>query len=231
MLLADSVRTGDVRAMSPEELARSMRQKAHAEATTAAENEQRAAIAIDACMMAARIEIEALRSEPMGGLSLMLQEQKGSDGRLRGVTVDIGRLPTWVCRPMVTCSISGWYREGCGSALPIVQLEHPCSEGNVFACALRDALNQQSRSGTDVLRVVVAMCMNEQTTYSLPAWYWVVGEILAWPLAITVFLVLAVGGGLWGVLLGWIPATLAYYAARSLWCPVLILAIWAAQRG
>ena len=55
-----------------------------------------------------------------------------------------------------------------------------------------------------------------------PAWYLAIGTALAWPVGLGTYVMACVLGGLWGFLLGWIPAWITFSLSRWLWLPAAI---------
>lgn len=160
---------------------------------------------------------EALTSEARARLQLLAHELRGTvnlyvevEGSHR-LLVSVSRASPWLLRPFKQVVIepseteSGYRLSGRINA----------GEGGLYS--LDGVLSICKNMASEFL------VKRPSAPYEPPDWYTRVGMALGVPALILVWLLLAVIGGLVGVLLGWLPGLVALMLARALWLPGLLL--------
>lgn len=182
---------------------------------------------VASCLSEVRDELERLTNGRAGGVRIYSDGLKDTSGNLVALHVDVAKMPRWLARPFATLRVNAYPSEPNLPATPSASLVWPEGESSM-AKTLRDSMNQVQGTGVpgvvDRVKVIAAECINRHTEvdYATPRWYQAVGTVLAWPIALLVYLVLALSGGFMGALLGWIPACIAFFVSRLLWLPALL---------
>lgn len=203
---------------------------ASAEAQSQAE---RHAKDVDAVLRKLADALGCLQMPTEAGLRIHVESKGITPGLVSRLRVSIARLPQWLAFPIVVCDVTAWH---VGDEVRIfLSVSHP-SIDTAFGKALAEARDD----GADQDKVIAAfkriaaesINASGSVSYTLPHWYSFVGRKLGWLLALAVYLSSVAMGGWTGVLLGWIPAAVAYVFARWLWVPAAIgLIAWARTLG
>ena len=181
-----------------------------------------------ACLEQVRRSLDELRAMPSGGIRIYLRTLRNSKGSPAEIRVSISSSPPWICRPFAICSVTAWTQGDSGGAVPAIRLDAPDFDAELSR-AWRDACKGLTGQGpgrvAEEVKLLAAECLFRRATLQThaPDWYRTIGVVLAWPLAIVLYALSCFGFGVWGFLLGWIPAWLAFTFARFLWLPALVL--------
>jgi hypothetical protein len=214
---------------SVEAIAAQLRSETAAEAALLKERNERSAHQVASCLGEVRDQLEELNKTPTGGVRVYLSDSKDAKGLLTGLSADISIYPPWVRRPFATYRITAHAGDPDAEAVPNVCLEWPERE-SALGMALHESISKlrKASDGSVVreVKLIAAECLNRRAEFEFasPLWYRATGTALAWPIALLVYLATWLSFGLWGFLLGWIPAWIAFALSRLLWLPALVFA-------
>jgi hypothetical protein len=217
---------------SIEELAAQLRDKATAEEAERQESAQRGVNSVDKCLTEIRQQLVDLAALPAGGVRIYVGDEKNAGGKLTGLRVDVALHSRLLARPFATLNVTAYGdTEETGAATPTMSLTWPKREtslGIALAASRSELRSTGNERVVDEVKLLAAECLSRKSDSdtSLPRWYEAMGTLLGWPVALLVYLAASLAGGFWGVLLGWIPAWIAFALSRALWLPILVVCCW-----
>jgi hypothetical protein len=195
-------------------LAKAAREKAETETAEQAERSKSIQIQKDALFaaMVARLNLfkESLKSDVPAYISANSSE----------ISVSISEFHRYISKPYRKFKISvahtgyDFFNE-----IPVNGEGKP-EDRNAHYCLTEESV-------INLLTKGAAQFVNRDRTtsnWSPPAWYETIGNILGW-LGFVGTWVALLSGGLWGVLLGWIPALCALFFLRTLWGIFLVFGV------